>query len=130
MAGAKDKEDVGALKALASSWEPTYLSHWEHDSLALPNGWGWVVCLADWQVGKGEGGGLEALVKRVNRVISAVELEIRLMKPTRLLILGLGDLIEGCDGHYDMQTYSIENVVALHDQMYGELLTARSGEPA
>lgn len=72
-----------------------------------------VVCLADFQTGKDEGGGTEALVARVLRLVDDVATRItvlrRMGRPiTRLVILGLGDLHEGCDGHYAMQSFLVE----------------------
>lgn len=72
-----------------------------------------VVALADWQAGKGDHGGVEALVQRVDDLRRAVPARVRQLKKAgieidRLYVVGMGDLIEGCDGHYAQQTYAVE----------------------
>lgn len=69
-----------------------------------------VVGIADLQMGKGEGGGSEGTVRRFLAAIDEVEHRWKELVKTgrkldRLVVLGLGDLIESCDGHYAMQTY-------------------------
>lgn len=71
-----------------------------------------VVCLADWQVGKADHGGVEALVERLMALKDAVPAQVKAAakagRPySHLYVMGMGDLIEGCDGHYPMQTYSV-----------------------
>ena len=72
-----------------------------------------VVALADWQVGKSDHGGVEALVERLLVVKDAVPARIRALakqgRPvSHLYVIGMGDMVEGCDGHYEMQTFSVE----------------------
>jgi len=72
-----------------------------------------VVCLADWQAGKADSGGIEALVERLLELKDAVPARVRelqrLGRPiSQLVIAGMGDLVEACDGHYPMQTFSVE----------------------
>ena len=72
-----------------------------------------VVALADWQVGKSDHGGVEALVERLLVLKDAVPARVRALakqgKPvSHLYVVGMGDMVEGCDGHYPMQTYSVE----------------------
>ena len=74
---------------------------------------GLVVALADWQAGKSDHGGVEALVERLLRLKDAVPERIRALakqgKPvSHLYVVGMGDLIEGCGDHYSQQTYSVE----------------------
>ena len=69
-----------------------------------------VVGISDLQMGKGEGGGSEGIVSRFLAGINEVENRWRELVKTgrkldRLVVLGLGDLIESCDGHYAMQTF-------------------------
>jgi predicted phosphodiesterase len=71
------------------------------------------VVLADWQMGKSEGGGTPATVQRVLDSITAVEARVKelrkLKRPlNRLNVLWTGDSVEGCIGHYDMQTFSVD----------------------
>jgi predicted phosphodiesterase len=74
-----------------------------------------VVCLADWQAGKGthDRSGTEQLVQRLVTLRDAVPARIRQLNKAgtpvnHLAVIGLGDLVEACDGHYAMQTYETE----------------------
>jgi predicted phosphodiesterase len=71
-----------------------------------------VVCLADWQAGKGDHGGVEALVERLMALKAAVPARVKEAHRTgrpisALYVIGMGDMVEGCDGHYDQQTFSV-----------------------
>ena len=72
-----------------------------------------VVCLADWQAGKPDHGGYEALIGRLLHLKAAVPARVReLAKAGRpvsqIVVAGMGDLVEGCDGHYAQQTFGVE----------------------
>lgn len=67
-----------------------------------------VVCLADWQAGKGQGGGTTALAERLGALSDAVEGLLRAEKPATLYVVGMGDMVEGCQGHYSMQTFEVD----------------------
>lgn len=72
-----------------------------------------VVCLADWQIGKKDGDGVVGTVERLTRMVDDVESRIRelrrLGRPLgHLVVAGLADLAEGCVGHYATQTFSVE----------------------
>ena len=67
-----------------------------------------VVCLADWQMGKRDGGGTEGIIERGLRLIDSVLTEIKARKPSALYVACMGDLIESCDGHYDQQVFQVE----------------------
>jgi hypothetical protein len=72
-----------------------------------------VVCLADWQAGKNDAGGFESLLDRVMALKAAVPARVRELQRAgrpidQLVVAGLGDLMEGCDGHYPMETFSVE----------------------
>lgn len=72
-----------------------------------------VVALADWQAGKRDGGGIEALIERVESLRDAVPDRIRQLRKggvdiDALYVVSLGDLVEGCGDHYPMQTWSVE----------------------
>ena len=74
---------------------------------------GLVVCLADWQAGKPDHGGYEALIGRLLHLKAAVPDRVReLAKAGRpvsqIVVAGMGDLVEGCDGHYAQQTFGVE----------------------
>lgn len=72
-----------------------------------------VVALADWQAGKADHGGVDALVDRLASLRTAVPARLRQLKRAgrpvdQLVVAGLGDLVENCDGHYPMQTFAVE----------------------
>jgi predicted phosphodiesterase len=81
---------------------------------AIPDGdLTFVVCLADWQIGKHDGDGLKGTVDRILNMIDTVEDRIReLRKMGRplgtLLVAGMGDMVENCDGFYATQTFTVE----------------------
>lgn len=65
-----------------------------------------VICLADLQVGKADGDGVEGTV---NRVVEGIDGAARLAKGAdRIVLAGMGDLLEGCSNHYSMQTFAVE----------------------
>ena len=71
-----------------------------------------VVAVSDWQAGKADGDGVEGLVARVERLRVAVPERIRQLKKAgveidRLYVCAMGDLVEGCEGHYAQQTYAV-----------------------
>ena len=97
-----------------------------------------VVCLADWQAGKGEGGGVDGLVERVDRLKGEVGDRVRELKRLgrpldRLYVVSMGDLVEGCGGsqHYPMQDFSVEldrrQQVKLVRRLLVDLLTDWAG---
>lgn len=69
-----------------------------------------VVCLADWQIGKADGDGLEGTVDRILKMIDGVERRIRDLRLMgrslgTLFVVGMGDIIEGCEGNYASQQW-------------------------
>jgi predicted phosphodiesterase len=71
-----------------------------------------VVCLADWQAGKADHGGVEALLERLEALKVAVPAHVKELKRVgrpvdALYVIGMGDMVEGCDGHYEQQTFSV-----------------------
>lgn len=72
-----------------------------------------VVCLSDWQIGKADGDGTDGTIKRILDMIDGVTERIReLQKSGRkmktLVVAGLGDMVENCDGHYASQTFTVQ----------------------
>lgn len=64
-----------------------------------------VLCLSDWQLGKRDGDGTEGIVSRALSTFDAAEDRIRWLRRSgvdvgRIVVATLGDLVEGCDGHY------------------------------
>lgn len=71
------------------------------------------VGLSDWQVGKGESDGSQGTVSRILDSLDRLVARIRHLAKTSqkvdvVYLVGLGDLIEGCMGHYSMQTFQID----------------------
>lgn len=72
-----------------------------------------VVCLADWQIGKADGDGTTGTIERVLNMIDGVSDRIRELqrsgrKMKTLVVAGLGDMVENCDGHYSAQTFTVQ----------------------
>lgn len=67
-----------------------------------------IVCISDWQVGKGDGDGVKGTTDRILAAIDAVAQTIKDTRPSTLLVASLGDTIEQCQGHYPMQAFTAE----------------------
>jgi predicted phosphodiesterase len=72
-----------------------------------------VVCLADWQIGKPDGDGLSGTIQRILEDIDAAEQRVKDLKKIgrkigTILIVGLGDIIEGCSDNYSTQVFGVE----------------------
>jgi predicted phosphodiesterase len=72
-----------------------------------------VVCLSDWQMGKRDGDGTKGIVERIEQMIPDVKARYKLLRKqgvelSNLYVFGLGDIVEGCEGFYDMQTFTVE----------------------
>lgn len=72
-----------------------------------------VINLSDWQLGKADGDGTHGTVKRLlNRfdlIVDRInELKRSGRKIQKIIIAGIGDLEEGCDGHYPSQTFTVQ----------------------
>ena len=88
------------LERLCNDWpEPT--------GGAKPSG-AFVVCAADWQVGGH--GGAEAFVDRFHESLAALEQRARWAVEQgchKLVVLFLGDMVEGCAGQYSSQAFEV-----------------------
>lgn len=67
-----------------------------------------VICMSDYQVGKE---GSENMLKRYYESLDAIDTHIKFLKKKhkdldKLIIVGLGDLVEGCSGFYPMQQFT------------------------
>jgi hypothetical protein len=98
-----------------------------------------VVLLADWQAGKPDHGGVEALIERLldlkRQVPNRFKQAAKAGRPiSHLYVVGMGDMVEACDGHYPMQTFSVEldhrQQVKLVRRMLTDLITEWSKLPA
>jgi hypothetical protein len=82
--------------------------------------YGLSVFIADPQVGKGEGGGVEELARRFGRlqqqVVDLVREYRKIGKPVgHIAVVGVGDIIENCSNWYPGQNFQIE--LGLTDQV-------------
>lgn len=81
---------------------------------SLPSGdSAFTVVLADWQIGKSDGDGLEGTLTRIVACRDAVVERVKALrrmghKIGHLNVLWTGDSIEGCLGFYPSQTFSVE----------------------
>lgn len=67
-----------------------------------------VVCLADWQAGKADGDGIDGLVQRIVNLEHDLADAVKRDRPPVVYLVGMGDLVEGCDGNYGTQTFSVQ----------------------
>jgi len=67
-----------------------------------------VLCMSDWQVGKE---GTEEMLDRFYISLDKIDKHIKHLRKKhddldKLIVVGLGDLVESCSGHYPMQTFT------------------------
>jgi predicted phosphodiesterase len=72
-----------------------------------------VVPIGDWQIGKDDNDGLDGTVARIEASFEAVLDRAEVLRKIgynigHLVVCSLGDLGEGCTGHYEQQTYAVE----------------------
>lgn len=72
-----------------------------------------VVGLSDFQLGKSEGGGTAATVERLVQKLAIIDTVLRDATKRKeqyeqVVLACMGDLIEGCSGHYAMQTFQVD----------------------
>lgn len=69
-----------------------------------------VVALTDWQIGKRDGGGTDAVVDRVLELADSFPDYVASLPAGvgGVVIAGLGDLVEGCTGSYPAQEFRID----------------------
>lgn len=80
-----------------------------------PSNWASVVCLADWQLGKtGRRGGTEGTLQRLQDTRQRLEEYYERSRPGKILLLDLGDGIEGFESGGDPQ---FTNDLSLPDQL-------------
>jgi len=83
-------------------------------------GFSLIANLADWQIGKGEGGGTDATIERIeraeNQFIDYVKFLIKSgRRPEGIYLVGLGDIIENFAGYYAQQLFTTDR--NFHEQM-------------
>lgn len=71
-----------------------------------------VVALADLQLGKSEGGGVEATVRRfrasLDRIVAHAHSLVEAGTVGRICLAQMGDPVEGCSGNYASQTFTVQ----------------------
>lgn len=102
-----DRADVDALCATIMRRPPRKVTTATDTRRAL------VVNLSDWQVGKSEGGGTAATVDRLMSSFDALADRVKEAKTLKrpvdsVYLVGMGDLVEGCSGHYAMQSFTVD----------------------
>ncbi len=83
------------------------------DKVWTPGDRTFLVGNADWQLGKRDGRGTEYAVNAIKRSIPMVGERYEALRNQghqidHLFIANMGDIVEGCDGFYPMQTYGVE----------------------
>lgn len=115
--GVVDRIDVEKLGKKISRWrlKPPPLAKQLED-------YGLFAALADWQVGKREGGGTKALIARVRCCLERLVHRILETHPSELVLAGMGDLFEGCGDHYPMGTWTIDATRRMQGRVIRRLL--------
>lgn len=72
-----------------------------------------VVNLSDFQIGKGEGGGTPATVARITSALEQTAGRVKTLRRAghvidAAYIVGMGDLVEQCTGHYPSQAFTVD----------------------
>ena len=72
-----------------------------------------VVCWADQQLGKSAGGGVDATVERILDSFDATITRVKELRKIgrvieKIAIVNMGDPVEGCDGNYASQLFTVE----------------------
>ena len=67
-----------------------------------------IIALSDWQIGQEDGDGTVGTVQRVVDSCSRILAYAKQTRPSGIVVVGLGDLVENCDGHYPGQTFTVE----------------------
>lgn len=103
------ESDVEEIRKYVAKWKPLVKSVPETDG----EGATLVVCWADPQIGKSAGGGVDATVERI---LDSYEKTVQRVKELRkigrkidnIAIVNMGDPVEGCDGNYASQLFTVE----------------------
>jgi hypothetical protein len=120
--GGVDRADVEALCKLVEKRKAKPV-------LTEDGGRTFVVALSDWQLGKGENGGTAATTERI---LSALDRSVARAKELRkvgrgtdtVVLAGLGDIVEGCSGWYEMQEWQTDLNQREQDRLARRLLLA------
>ena len=103
-----EEVDITDLVERIASWRPAKPAPKIDESIPST----FVVCWADWQLGKSAGGGVAATVDRVHEsfqmTIDRIAELRKIRNIERVIVINMGDPIEGCDGNYSSQLASVE----------------------
>jgi hypothetical protein len=104
-----DEIDLDALRRRVSSWKPKGQSAVATDADPCT----FVVCWADWQIAKSAGGGVNATVDRIHESYELCATRIKELRKIgrnieKVVVINMGDPLEGCDGNYSSQLFSVE----------------------
>ena len=91
-----DRADIDALVKRISA------HRYRRPDTATTTAGAMVVCLADWQTGPDPDGIVEHVLRLKNTVVDRLKQD----RPASLYVIGMGDMIESCSGHYDMQLFA------------------------
>lgn len=105
-----DTLDIDAIRERIAKWKPRSQNRF-YTGTDLPSTF--VICWADWQLGKSAGGGVEATVARIEESFDLCARRIAELRKIgrnieRVAVLNMGDPTESCDGQYASQLFSIE----------------------
>lgn len=72
-----------------------------------------VVCLSDFQMGKADGDGVKGTIQRILTMVDSVEDRVHELRKIdrklgKLVVAGLGDMIENCSQQYPSQEFTVE----------------------
>lgn len=118
--------DLDILLEDARKWKPLRPTIRQRSS--GPDGT-FVYALSDWQLGKGEGGGSAAIAARIlaslDRAVQTVQDYRRLgYSINQVAMIGLGDIVEQCQGHYPMQAFQADLDMRQQRRLAVELMMA------
>jgi hypothetical protein len=100
-------EDIAELCAIVAKRKPSKINSIHAEDISFL--WPW----SDLQAGKGEGGGSQGMVNRMGYALERTLERLRELKklgrdPSTIYIVGMGDLVEQCSGHYAMQAFQVD----------------------
>ena len=102
-------DEVEDLRSYVQKWKPLpKVVTPESDKPATM-----VVCWADQQLGKSAGGGVDATVERILDSFDATITRVKELRKIgrvieKIAIVNMGDPVEGCDGNYASQLFTVE----------------------
>jgi len=103
------ESDIDELRAQIKKWRPKPSKRYATNTEPAT----FLINWADWQIGKSEGGGVEATVERVENSITDCLARIEELRKAgrnieKVAIFNMGDPSEGCAGNYSSQTFTVQ----------------------